>query len=153
MTLVWAVRKNSSSARRLGSPVRASVLARSSDFVSDSRIRSSSRDFSAKRASSLAARVGFGEFVHQCLDQKLGIGARFAAAGDLTDGPDLRAVVGNGGCQKFAGGLHHRMQLLRHVVGDRIVHGLGPDIGCKQVAIGRGVEGPLVAKQNVDRAL
>ena len=54
---IWAVRKNSSRARRFGNPVSKSVLARSSDLFSESRIVSSSRVFSTKFASSLVARV------------------------------------------------------------------------------------------------
>jgi len=54
---IWAVRKNSSSARRFGRPVRMSVRARSSDLFRESRMASSSRVFSTKLICSFVARV------------------------------------------------------------------------------------------------
>ena len=43
------------------------------------------------------------------------------------------------------------MQLLRDVIGDRLIGSFRADIACIYLAVGAGVELPLVADQDIDR--
>src|SRR6266568_1174633 len=149
---IWAMRKNSSSAWRLGSPVSASVLARSSDLFSESRIASSSRVDSTKRASSFVARV----IVLANSLSRFSM-SRFGPAVSLSSVASLMASIcerlfGDGHRQILIGGGDDRMELVRNVVEIGVVgDGLRSDIGRKQVVIGGGVELSFVADQNIDR--
>ena len=135
----------------MGSPVSASVLARSSDLFSRSRIVSSSRVDSTKRASSFVARViALGQFIQQIFDQQFWMDG-FAVAGGIVDGSYLRAVIGDGHRQILICGGDDRMELVRNVVEIGVVGGVRSDIGREQVMIGGGVKLSLVADQDIDR--
>src|SRR5258708_18033920 len=97
---IWAARKNSSRARRFGKPVSKSVSGRVSDLSSESRVQLACLLVETGLQPG-GASGGLGRLVDQILDEQFRIGSGLAAASDIADGPDLRAVVGYGRCQEL----------------------------------------------------
>ena len=96
---------------------------------------------------------GLRQLAHQALDQQFRIGPGLAGLGDVADGLDLRTVVGDRRGQKLLGRVHYRMQLLRRLIGCRLIGALRSDVGFEQAVVGGGVEFAFVADQDVDRSL
>ena len=135
----------------MGRSVSVSVLARSSDLLKELRIASSSRVDFGEAGLQLGCPVdGLGELVQQIFDQRRRIDPDVGLLGHIADRHHVRPVIGDGHVQILLGGAHDRMELLGDVVDVGVVAVVGCDIHREQIAIGGGVELPLVADQNVD---
>ena len=111
------------------------------------------RLFDKLRFEPARARRRLGELVHQGFDQQPRIGPGIGAVGNVADCFDLGAVVGNRRREEFLREGQHVVQLLRDLVGDRLVDALGANISRVEVVVGCRVELALVGDKNIDGAL